>query len=245
MAVLRLYLDAPLAESAELTLPPEASRHVQVLRLQPGDPLTVFNGQGGEWAAEITRMGRHDVDLRVGVHDPVQRELARRVTLAIGMPANERMDALIEKATELGAAAIQPLQCARSVLKLSGERADKRRAHWQGVAVAAAEQSGRTVVPQVEPIRTLDNWLGTLPATLADDSQRLLLSFAEDARTPRMLAETAAAITSLCLLSGPEGGLDEREEALARARGFVTQSLGARVLRADTAPLAALALLGL
>jgi 16S rRNA (uracil1498-N3)-methyltransferase len=123
-----------------------------VLRLQPGDGLTVFNGQGGEWDATVTRMGRQDVDLRIGAHVATARELACPVTIALGMPANERMDALVEKATELGVAAIQPLMCARSVLKLSGDRAEKRRAHWQAVAVAAAEQSGRTRVPAVAPI---------------------------------------------------------------------------------------------
>ena len=235
----RLYLEAPLQAGAELTLPPEPSRHVQVLRLQPGDAVVVFNGQGGEWAAEVTRMGRHDVDLRIGDHHPVQRELPQAVTLAVGMPANERMDALIEKATELGATRIQPLQCARSVLKLSGERADKRRAHWQGVAVAAAEQSGRTVVPDVAPIRTLDAWLASLP-TDAAGGERQLLSFAPDTQGPSALPSTGP----LTCLSGPEGGLTPQEEAAARARGFSPLSLGPRVLRADTAPLAVLAILG-
>jgi 16S rRNA (uracil1498-N3)-methyltransferase len=130
-----------------------------VLRLQPGDGLTVFNGQGGEWDATVTRMGRQDVDLRIGAHVATARELACPVTIALGMPANERMDALVEKATELGVAAIQPLMCARSVLKLSGDRAEKRRAHWQAVAVAAAEQSGRTRVPAVAPILSFERWL--------------------------------------------------------------------------------------
>ncbi|HSI60963.1 MAG TPA: 16S rRNA (uracil(1498)-N(3))-methyltransferase [Ideonella sp.] len=232
----RLYVDAPLAEGAELNLPPDAARHAQVLRLQPGYPLVLFNGLGGEWLAEVTRMGRQEVALRVGAHSAAARELPSRVRLAVGMPANERMDALIEKATELGAAAVQPLQCARSVLRLAGERADKRRAHWQAVAVAASEQSGRTEVPTVEPVATLAAWLGSLDT--ASPAGRYLLSFAADAVPLRELDAAPAALT---LLSGPEGGLDESEEALARARGFVPLSLGPRVLRADTAPLAALA----
>lgn len=235
----RVHLEAPLHEGAELTLPPEPSRHIQVLRLQPGDGLTVFNGHGGEWDATVTRMGRQDVDLRIGAHQPGDRELACPVTIALGMPANERMDALVEKATELGAAAIQPLMCARSVLKLSGDRAEKRRAHWQAVAVAAAEQSGRTRVPAVAPILALDRWLADVgPAT----GTRHVLSFADDAAGPATLLQARGPVL---LLSGPEGGLDPREEALARQAGFAPLSLGPRVLRADTAPLAALSLLAL
>ena len=241
----RLYLDAPLQEGAELAMPPEPSRHVQVLRLQPGDELTLFNGQGGEWSAAVTHMGgRQQVSVRVGAHRPASRELPVAVTLALGMPANERMDALVEKATELGAAAIQPLQCTRSVLKLVGERAERRRAHWQAVAVAAAEQSGRTRVPQIAPVRGLADWLAEdigVPA-----NARHLLSLADDARPTTALATQAGALSgALCLLSGPEGGLDAQEEALARRHGFLPLSLGPRVLRADTAPLAALAWLGL
>jgi len=237
----RLYIDAPLHANTVVTLPPGASRHVQVLRLQPGDGLVLFNGHGGEWSAEITRIGRQTVEAQVGSRLPVSRELRCRVTLAIGMPANERMDALIEKATELGAGAVQPLQSARSVLKLSGERADRRRAHWQAVAVAASEQSGRTVVPAIAAVCSLEGWLAGLGEPEAGE-RRLLLSFAADALGPSALA--AADASGLILLSGPEGGLDEREESLARARGFVPLSLGPRVLRADTAPLAALALIG-
>lgn len=242
----RLFVDAVLADAAELSLPPEPARHVQVLRLQPGDPLILFNGQGGEWTATVTHMGRQTVDVRVGTHQTCERELVRAVTLAVGMPANERMDALIEKATELGAWAIQPLQCARSVLKLAGDRADKRRSHWQGVAVAAAEQSGRTVVPRIEPILSLSQWLAQWSAP-GPSVQRHVLSFAPDAQPARVLLQDPASTTDqlppLCLLSGPEGGLEEREEALARQCGFMPLSLGPRILRADTAPLAALALL--
>lgn len=238
----RLYLSAALQPGAALTLSPESSRHVQVLRLQPGDVLTVFNGDGRQWQADITRMGRQAVDLTIG--SPLQapeRELPVAVTLALGMPANERMDALVEKATELGAAVIQPLQCARSVLKLSGERAERRCAHWQAVAQAAAEQSGRTRLPQVAPVRTLAEWLAALPAP-APGEARQVLSFADDAQPVTALPPDLVALT---LLSGPEGGLAPAEEALALSRGFGALSLGPRVLRADTAPLAALAYIGL
>lgn len=235
----RVHLDAPLHEGADLTLPPEASRHIQVLRLQPGDALIVFNGQGGEWAATVTRMGRQDVDLAIGPHQATDRELACPVTIALGMPANERMDTLVEKATELGVYAIQPLMCARSVLKLSGERAEKRRAHWQGVAEAAAEQSGRTRVPAVASIQSFDAWLAQAATATG---LRQVLSFGPDAAGPATLLQARGPVL---LLSGPEGGLDPREEDLARQAGFQPLSLGPRVLRADTAPLAALSLLAL
>jgi len=238
----RLYLDAPLRAGDELDLPPEPARHVQVLRLQPGDPLTLFNGAGGEWAAEVLRMGgRQQVSVRVGVHVPASREPGRRVMLALGMPANERMDALVEKATELGVAAIQPLQCARSVLRLAGERAERRREHWQAVAIAAAEQSGRTRVPRIEPVRALVDWLRAPPEAAAG-STRLVLSLGADA-TPLAAEAGRPGADDWLLLSGPEGGLEPQEEALARQHGFSPASLGPRVLRADTAPLPALVLL--
>jgi 16S rRNA (uracil1498-N3)-methyltransferase len=151
------------------------------------------------------------------------------------------MDALVEKATEHGVAAIQPLQCARSVHRLAGERAQRRREHWQAVAVAAAEQSGRTCVPAIEPVQSLGDWLGALPAAPAGASRRVL-SLAADAQALAASAGQRGADDWL-LLSGPEGGLDAQEEALARQCGFVPTSLGPRVLRADTAPLAALVLL--
>ena len=154
------------------------------------------------------------------------------------MPANDRMDFLVEKATELGAAALQPLVGERSVLRLSGERADKKRAHWQGVAIAAAEQSGRTVPTRIEPVLSLATWLATLPAPADDEWRGLLSPHAAQALAtfpqPRAL-----------FLSGPEGGLSDAEEHAARARGFAAISLGPRILRADTAPLAVLSWLAL
>jgi 16S rRNA (uracil1498-N3)-methyltransferase len=240
----RLHVPLPLAESALIDLPPDNARHVQVLRLQPGDALLLFGGDGAEWEAEVTRMSRREVEVRVGARRPLraEAELPCAVTLAVGMPANERMDSLVEKAAELGAAALQPLQCQRGVLRLEGERAERRRAHWQAVATSAAEQSGRTRVPAVAPVATLPAWLASLPPGVPGEG-RGVLSFAPDAQP---LARAAVAgWQALTLLSGPEGGLDATEEALARRHGFVPVSLGARVLRADTAPLAALAWLAL
>lgn len=235
----RLHCPAPLSEGLALELPAGAARHAQVLRLQPGDGLTLFNGEGGEWDATITRMGRQDVAVLVGAHHPLEREAPRAVHLALGMPANERMDWLVEKATELGAAGIAPLVCERSVLRLSGERATKKQGHWQAIAVAACEQSGRNRVPRIDTPQALERWCAALPAGML----RLVLSLESGAPT---LAHVAGAGTQpVVLLSGPEGGLSPAEMQVARAAGFQDVSLGARVLRAETAPLAALSLLTL
>lgn len=236
----RLYVDQPLSRGSDIALPSGAARHVQVLRLQPGALLTLFDGAGGEWSATVERMGRSDVRVRVGEHDPVDRELPLPVSLALGMPANERMDTLVEKATELGAVAIQPLVCQRSVLRLSGERAHKKSAHWQAVAAAACEQSGRTRLPRIAAVLAFDDWLARLGP--ADGTRRVLLSFA-GAPPVTLLADEAPA--GVLCLSGPEGGLTGAEEASARTAGFVPCCLGPRVLRADTAPLALLAHLAL
>jgi len=237
-----------------VTLPAAAARHVQVLRLQPGDALVVFNGSdGADWPGEIVRMGRRDVDVRFGAPLPVDRELACEVTIALGVPANDRMDALVEKAGELGAAAIQPLVCERSVVRLSGERAEAKRAHWQAVATAASEQCGRARVAAVRPVASLVSWLESLTSP---SERRIVLSLAPSALDPESaLGDEAtrsaagdrqsAGRASFVVLSGPEGGFAPAEESAALARGFVAVGLGPRVLRADTAPLALLVWLAL
>lgn len=233
----RFHCAVPLAASTTLALPAGAARHVQVLRLQPGDALTLFDGAGGEYAATVTRMGRSEVDVDVGTHDPVEREAGRAVHLAVGMPANDRMDWLVEKATELGVASIQPLHTAHGVLRLNSERAEKKVAHWQAIAVSACEQCGRNRVPVIHPVRSLADWLQTLPER-ATDEQRGVLSLAPGTRACAELANDD--LRQARLLSGPEGGLSAQEEAQALAAGFVPLTLGNRVLRAETAALAAL-----
>lgn len=237
----RFYCPAALAEGLHLSLPAGAARHVQVLRLQPGKAITVFNGEGGEFVATITRMGRSDVDVQIGAHHPVEREAARAVHLLVGITANERMDWLVEKATELGVASITPLLAERSVLKLKGERAEKKVAHWQAVAVAAAEQCGRNRVPSLHPAQTLGECLQKAPL-----GERWLLSLAQGTRAvaPMQAPAQGPPLAAVTVLSGPEGGLSPAEEAAALAAGFVPVSLGPRVLRAETAPLAALVLCG-
>jgi 16S rRNA (uracil1498-N3)-methyltransferase len=228
----RFYCPAPLDTGLTLSLPAGAARHVQVLRMQPGDVITLFNGEGGEFNATVTRMGRSDVDVEVGTHHPVEREATRAVHLLTGITANERMDWLVEKATELGVASITPLVAERSVLKLKGERADKKLAHWQGVAVAAAEQCGRNRVPTVHPAVTLIEWLKK-----ASPGERWVLSLSEGTLPLKQMTGNAP----VTVLSGPEGGLSPAEDTAALAAGFVPVTLGSRVLRAETAPLAVLA----
>ncbi len=235
---LRLFVDAPLSADLEFGLPEDAARHVQVRRLQPGDDLRLFDGAGGEWRARVTRMGKRDVDVRVEAHEAVARELPFDLEIALGMPTNERMDALVEKATELGVAAIQPLQTERSVLRLDGERAARRVAHWQAVAVGASEQSGRTRVPVVAPVTGIGAWLAAQPPDAAPGG-RFVMSTGS---APALADVVACAPHGRWLaLSGPEGGLTPDEEAAAVARGFTRISLGSLILRADTAPLAWLA----
>lgn len=234
----RFYCPAPLATGLSLSLPAGAARHVQVLRLQPGDVITLFNGEGGEFDATVTRMGRSDVEVEVGTYRAVEREATRAVHLLAGITANERMDWLVEKATELGVASITPLVAERSVLKLKGERTEKKLAHWQGVAVSAAEQCGRNRVPVIHPAVTLAEWVKK-----AEAGERWVLSLSEGTR-PLSQMHSPQALTPVTVLSGPEGGLSPGEESAALTAGFAPITLGPRVLRAETAPLAVLAVLG-
>ena len=246
----RFYCPAPLTTGAVLDLPAGAARHVQVLRMQPGDALTLFNAgpywdaagsPGGEFDATVVQMGRSQVSVQVGAHHAIERAPARPVHLAIGMPANERMDWLVEKATELGVASVQPLMTERSVLRLSGERAEKKRAHWQGIAVAACEQCGGNRVPDVQPALTLSAWLIQQSGqawrrhVLSLQHGTQALHTAQGSLPHTGLAEPAV------FLCGPEGGLSPAEEQASLAQGFLPVNLGGRVLRSETAALAALA----
>ncbi|HNZ90482.1 MAG TPA: 16S rRNA (uracil(1498)-N(3))-methyltransferase [Acidovorax sp.] len=249
----RFHCPVSMATGAEIDLPPGAARHVQVLRLQPGDGITLFHGgqeadsPGGEFDATVLRMGRSDVRVQVGAHHAIEREAPRAVHLLAGITANERMDWLVEKATELGVASITPLVAERSVLKLKGERAEKKLAHWQAVAVAACEQCGRNRVPVVRDAVDLAGWLRAhaAPAPGLAATQRLLLSLRTGTAPLRAAAQADGGPRPVWFLSGPEGGLSAAEEDLALAQGFAPVTLGPRVLRAETAPLAALATLTL
>ncbi|MDB5867994.1 MAG: hypothetical protein JWP96_326, partial [Polaromonas sp.] len=200
----RFYADVALVTGTSISLPEQTARHVQVLRLQPGERILLFNGRGdgqsgseGEFEATVERMGRSDVDVTVGAWTATAREAARAIHLVVGMPANDRMDWLIEKATELGAASIQPMMSERSVLRLKAERADKKVAHWRGIAIAASEQCGRNRVPLVHEVSTLADWLKKSSAP--DAGARLLLSLGDGSR-PLGQAVASTGLTSFTFL---------------------------------------------
>lgn len=233
MAAPRIHCDFKLGPGAQFTLAAEAAQHVaKALRLKVGDALVVFDGLGGEYDAGIQRVDRDRVDVKVGAWRDAQRESQLAVGLVQGLPeASDKMDWIIQKATELGIAWIQPVICERSVVRLSGERATRREAHWRRVAIAACEQSGRTRVPEVRPTLSFLSWIA-----MPDAPARWLL----DPEGPA-IASLAAAPSPLELVVGPEGGLADRERELALGRGCESVALGPRVLRTETAALTALA----
>lgn len=249
MALPRFHTPLPalLEHSTQLRLTDAAVRHMQVLRLQPGDAVVLFDDGDHEWICRITEMDRKSAVVQAEHRIATQREIRIGVQLALGMPANDRMDAVIEKATELGAASVQPLVCQRSVLRLEGERAAKRTAHWSSVALSSTEQCGRTKPMRVEAVAVLATWLAKLSphASGAGAHIGFVLSTGDAPHLslllPRYLEPAGAA--HVVLLSGPEGGLSLEEETAATDAGFVRASLGPRILRADTAPLAALTLI--
>ncbi len=223
-----------------LDLPAGAVRHVQVLRLQPGNTITLFRGVADEEVdATITAIGRQHVTVQVQTLRPTEREAALAVHLVVAIPANDRMDWLVEKATEWGVAAIYPTITERSVVRLSAERADKKVAHWQGVAVAACEQCGGNRVPVVHPVMGYVQRLAQLNQSVGTS---LLLSLQPNT-VPLghwLQQHRAASSNGVAVFSGPEGGFSSAEEQLALQQGCQAVSLGARVLRAETAALSAL-----
>lgn len=218
-----------------MALSQDAGHHaLRVLRLRAGDGITLFTGSGGEYAARILRLNRDVVEVEVGGFSPVDRESPLRVTLAQGISTGDRMDLTIQKAVELGVAAIQPLVAERSVVRLKGDRGDARRLHWERIAVAACEQCGRNRVPVVASA------LATGEYRAPDNSLRLLLS---PEAGSGLRAVVAPEHRSVVLAAGPEAGFSPRETAFFIAEGFVPVHLGPRVLRSETAGPAALAAL--
>jgi 16S rRNA (uracil1498-N3)-methyltransferase len=222
----------PLAAGSTIPLSEEAAHHAsRVLRLRQGDALILFDGQGGEYTARVVETGKK---FRVHLDEWRSRECEAplAVTLAQALPASDKMDWIVQKAVELGATAIQPLQTKRSVVRLSGERAEKRVAHWQQVAISACEQSGRNRVPAIRTILDLGHYLAQ-----PQGENHFILSPHQGVRLST-LPRPADAVT---LLIGPEGGFEEAEEDMARSVGFQPITLGARILRTETAGLAAIA----
>lgn len=229
----RFYLDQTLALGARLSLPPGPARHAaRVLRLAVGDSLRLFNGLGGEFAARIEHISKDDVAVSVTAFDDTEWESPLNVMLAQGISSGERMDYTLQKAVELGVGAIQPIAAKRSVVKLAGDRADKRVAHWQGVVQAACEQSGRNRVPPVSQPMSLASWLGQRP-----QGRLLFLSPLASMR----LADLPHPEGLQILVAGPEGGFEPDEIAALESADAAAVRLGPRVLRTETAALAALA----
>jgi 16S rRNA (uracil1498-N3)-methyltransferase len=228
----RVYVDVSLAAGAELPLPADAAAHLaRVLRLGPGDPVTLFNGDGRDYAGRVLAADRQETRVLVeGAGEP-EPDPPLRVHLAIGISRGERMDLVIQKAVELGVASVRPLFTERSVVRLDAERGQRRHAHWQGVLVAACEQCGRCRLPVLHPPVPLAGWLPRI------EGSGLLL----DPQAERSLRDLPVPAVDITLLVGPEGGLSPEERARAARSSFVGVRLGPRILRTETAPLAALA----
>ncbi|MBS3916735.1 MAG: 16S rRNA (uracil(1498)-N(3))-methyltransferase [Sulfuritalea sp.] len=233
----RFFCPQPLVSRGMTELPPAMAHHAsRVLRLGAGDEVTLFNGEGGECPGRIEEVGR-GVRVRLGDWRDIERESPLELVLAQALPSGDKMDWIVQKAVELGAARIQPLSAARSVVKLSGERAERRVEHWRQVAIAACEQCGRNRLPLIEPILDLRQWLG---GRVQDNGISCLMLAPGATQRPRELAGARR----LILLVGPEGGLSEEEASMASSAGFAGLSLGPRILRTETAGTAALAALG-
>ena len=247
MSAPRIFVGDPLPHTPtgrDLELPEAAARHVALaLRMRVGDALTLFDGTGGEFAASITRIDKRGVGASLGRFDPVERESPHRVTLVQAVIANDPMDWAVRKAVELGVAAVQPVLAARSQGSARGEKIERRLAHWRGIAIAACEQCGRNRVPGVLAPVTLSDWLAgatTAVAEVAAAGPVLMLA----PGAARSLAVACAAAAPSAVIVGPEGGFTDDELALAERRGVERVGLGPRVLRAETAAVAALAIVG-
>lgn len=232
MRISRLYLPVPLASGVDVVLDEERAHYLRtVLRLKRGFELTLFNGEGGEFAARIEACHREAVSLTVGEHRPDDRESRLDVRLGLGISRGERMDLAIQKAVELGVGAITPLFTERCVVQLDGERKAQRLEHWRRVVWAACEQSGRNRVPEVLEPLSMGAWLSTAAGL------RIFL----DPHASRGLRDLVPPTGTVTLLSGPEGGFSDAERDMAMAAAFTPVRLGPRVLRTETAALAALA----
>ncbi|HEV3008153.1 MAG TPA: 16S rRNA (uracil(1498)-N(3))-methyltransferase [Burkholderiales bacterium] len=230
----RFYLDAPLRAGSVCALSEDAAHHaIHVLRLREGDEVTLFNGRGGEFAARIASIQRLKIAIDLLQHRPIEREAPLRVTLVQGVSSGERMDSTVRKAVELGVTEVQPVLAARSVARPKGERAENRRAHWQKVVIAACEQCGRNRIPEVHPLTTVSDY------RTAGGGMKILLSPLAELPFSKISFQGS----DFVLAAGPEAGFTAEEEAALAAAGFVPASLGPRVLRTETAAVAALAAL--
>lgn len=231
----RIYQPCPLIHQTQIELNEQAAHHlVQVLRHRCGDRLLIFNGKGGEYLAEIIAIGKKSVSIKLLEYRPNNPESNLKIHLGQGIARGEKMDFIIQKAVELGVQAITPLFTQRTNVKLSAEKIDKRLQHWQKVIISACEQSGRTILPQLHEPLSFPNWIKQQRTGL-----RLLLHPQAEHKL-NQLKVTEQAIT---LAIGPEGGLAQEELAHAAEQGFQSLSLGPRILRTETAPLAIISIL--
>ena len=229
----RLFVSGALSNDAELVLQGEQANYLgRALRSRVGDSVIVFNGEGGEWPASIEHISKNSVTLRLGVVVESATESPLKIHLVQGISRGERMDFVVQKATELGVSRITPVLTHHGMVKLDQKRADKRRQHWQHVAESACEQSGRTQPPRIDEPLALNTWFG-------DRDSAGKMEVVLQAAATSSLASLTAPTAGLCLLVGPEGGFSEREYEDAEIAGFQAASLGPRILRTETAALAA------
>lgn len=234
MRIPRIFTGQVLGPNIAFELEPGPSQHLsRALRMGDGDAITLFDGRGGEYPAVITAVGKKQVEVTTGDHRARECESTLAIQLGIALSRGDRMDWVVQKATELGVSQIAPLLTERTEVKLKGDRAQKKLAHWQQIAISACEQCGRNRVPHIAAVQPLTSWLQNSSATL-----KLVLHHRADPMPPVTTPPDRAA-----LLIGPEGGLSETEISLAQEQGFLSLRLGSRVLRTETAPLAALAIL--
>lgn len=243
MTLPRFYCPGKISTGQAIELPVGAAHHAaRVLRLERGAKLILFNGSGGEFLSVIARIGKNDAVVVAEKHLNIERESQLAITLAQAVCASEKMDWIVQKAVELGVSRIQPLATKLSVVKLTGERAERRTSHWQQIAVSACEQCGRNRLPEVLALTSLHGWLGMQVnggrTDLPPDSCFMLSPAARKGLRDFPRRPANAAIT---LLVGPEGGFTADEEAAANVAGFIPLRLGRRILRTETAALAAVA----
>jgi 16S rRNA (uracil1498-N3)-methyltransferase len=236
MRQIRHYVDLPLSAGLQVSLPEAAVAHlVRVLRLAVGDRFVLFNGDGGDYPAQLVTVGKKSAEALVAARQELGNESPLRITLAQGIARGEKMDLILQKATELGVTCIAPVITERTEVKLDGDRLEKKMQHWRGVLAAACEQSGRARLPQLLPPQPLHAF-----AAARGGDRRFIL----DPQAGVSLAQAKIAdAASISLLIGPEGGLSERDQAALRAAHFEGLRLGPRILRTETAGLAAIAAL--
>ena len=237
MRIPRIFTDQPLSSGANLALTGSAARHLSsALRMSAGQEITLFNGLGDEFSATLTATAKSQVDVILGECRQIDRESPLKLHLAIAVSRGERMDWIVQKATELGVSEITPLFSERTEVKLNGERLEKKLRHWQQVSISACEQCQCNRVPTINPALTLDQWLSQTDG--GSEQLKLVLHH----RSDKTLAQYPTP-KNVCLMVGPEGGLSDNEISRATDRGFAALTLGPRVMRTETAPLASISIM--